>query len=67
MSSSSLPSNEDQTSTLGDMYTGDPLHHDTNSGAAYWDSGGIETGLDSGIGIPPASHSSEETGGTNGD
>ncbi|XP_044197257.1 uncharacterized protein si:dkeyp-75h12.7 [Thunnus albacares] len=68
-SSSSLPSNQDQTTILGNMFTSDPLHHDTNAGAAYWDSGGkeLEPGLDSGIGIPPVSHFSQETCGINGD
>lgn len=49
-SSSGLPTNKTQTSTL------DPLRHDSHSGAAYWDSGGmdLEPSLDSGIGIPPA-------------
>ncbi|XP_040887737.1 uncharacterized protein si:dkeyp-75h12.7 [Toxotes jaculatrix] len=62
-SSSSLPSNQDQTSTLGNPYTCDPLLHASSSGAVYWDSGGteLERGLDSGISIPHVSHSSEDT------
>ncbi|XP_049924044.1 uncharacterized protein si:dkeyp-75h12.7 [Epinephelus moara] len=62
-------SNQDQTST----HTSDPLHHESSAGAAYWDSGGmqleleLEQGRDSGISIPPVSHSSEETCGTTGD
>lgn len=58
-----FPPNQDQTLTLANMYTSNPLHHDTNSGAVYWDSGGmeLERSRDSGIGIPPVSQSSEET------
>lgn len=65
-SPSSLPSNQEQTLTLGN--TGDPLHLDPSPGAVYWDSGGmeLERGLDSGISIPLVSHSSEETCGANG-
>lgn len=49
-SSSGLPTNKAQTYTL------DPPHHDSRSGASYWDSGGVELepSLDSGIFIPPA-------------
>lgn len=51
-SSSGLPTNKAQTSTL------DPLRHDSRSDAAYWDSGGmeleLEPSLDSGIGLTPA-------------
>ncbi|GAA6228733.1 uncharacterized protein LOC108903080 [Lates japonicus] len=68
-SSSSLASDQDQTSALGNTYTCDPLRHDSSSGALYWDGGGmeLERGLDSGISIPHVSHSSEETCATNGD
>ncbi|KAI3376327.1 hypothetical protein L3Q82_016807 [Scortum barcoo] len=60
-------SNE-SSSGLTLIRTTDPFHQDSGSGAAYCDSGGVELerGLDSGISIPPASHSSEETCGTNG-
>ncbi|XP_071315071.1 uncharacterized protein [Trachinotus anak] len=68
-SSSSVSSNQDQTSTLGN--TCNPLHHESSSGAVYWDSGGmeleLEQGLDSGISIPHVSQSSEEACATNGD
>lgn len=39
-SSSSFPSNQDQSLTLGN--TSDPPHHDFSSCVAYWDSGGVE-------------------------
>nr|XP_046235931.1 uncharacterized protein LOC124054237 [Scatophagus argus] len=63
-SSSSLPSNQDQTSTLGN--SSGPL---SSSGVAHWDSGGmeLERGLGSGISILSASHSADETCGTKGD
>ncbi|KAG7241550.1 hypothetical protein INR49_025470 [Caranx melampygus] len=66
-STSSLNSNQDETSTLENAC--DSLHHDSSSRAVYWDSGGMEMerGLDSGISIPHVSHSSEETGAMNGD
>ncbi|XP_042368647.1 uncharacterized protein si:dkeyp-75h12.7 [Plectropomus leopardus] len=52
-------SNMDLTLT----HTCDPPLNDPGSGAAYWDSGGmtLERGPDSGISIPPVSHSSEDT------
>lgn len=57
-------SNEgDPTSALGNTGSGVPLSHDPSSLTAYWDSGGIELelGLDSGVSLPRATHSFEET------